>query len=594
MRFTFSMSPQKLTRLLSISFFAHFYTCIASNLLMFVVCYLFPYDLNAAVRKQAGRFIWHPNVIYMLTQLALDVLSLAVIRLALYLSPKLGVIARFTFMVVFLCPFAWLIVELFLPEYGTFVFILFVFVSEVLVIAPLIITIQLVYLVFIRKNKTLNVAQLAYSLGVYEPTNGADDLDKNESDGHLCSIIPLTVVVLLAIIMNLVYYFGMGHLGLYGSGFQFGTQDLPQFVIAHSSGDYLGPGSTSYTIRRTCGVQEVNAFEIDVRLTADHQLVGAHEEFISSMSNDKQVFFDGEWYDVEGKRVSDLPLDILRQINVGARWVEVDPFGVFKSRLHSKEERDAILAQTLEPLSSLLETTKNFCKFDDGSYPEIMFDPKDEDDDSTLTEELHLIFNEIVSATTVAEGEESEGFENTRFLISCNTPACVSNATATIYERPELKNVSLLLKPGLLNHSRPSVEAVKDSIAYYNDHIANSYKMQSMHEYPFNIWTAATPAMVKYLRQTGASGVTSDLATMSEVTPPGDTSPVFIVGGGYFLLYFIAISLVQIGALVFVLRQKIVEKRNSDRRHVRLGTKGRQTLLHDDEDFMTGTEFQGV
>lgn len=145
------------------------------------------------------------------------------------------------------------------------------------------------------------------------------------------------------------------HAGRASAGWSAAIRALPEqrvLNVAHRGARSLAPENTLAAGRKAFEVG-ADAWEIDVQLSRDGQLVIMHDDTLARTTNVESVFpLRAPWY------VSDFTLDELRRLDAGSWFAKEDPFGRIAAGEVSAEEEASYKGERIPTLDEALELTR--------------------------------------------------------------------------------------------------------------------------------------------------------------------------------------------------------------------------------------------
>lgn len=128
---------------------------------------------------------------------------------------------------------------------------------------------------------------------------------------------------------------------------------LPRALnIAHRGASSLAPENTLAAARKALELG-ADAWEIDVQLTKDGELILMHDETLERTTNAPQLFPNRHPW-----RVRDFTLEEIKRLDAGSWFIEQDPFGEIAAGHISREELESYRGEPVPTLREALEFTK--------------------------------------------------------------------------------------------------------------------------------------------------------------------------------------------------------------------------------------------
>ena len=124
-------------------------------------------------------------------------------------------------------------------------------------------------------------------------------------------------------------------------------------VIAHRGARSLAPENTLAAARKAYEIG-ADLWELDVAVTADHELVVMHDDTLERTCNAAQVFPDREPW-----QVWDFTLEEIQSLDCGSWFNASDPFGQIEAGNVSQADRQAYVGEQAPTLRAALEFTRD-------------------------------------------------------------------------------------------------------------------------------------------------------------------------------------------------------------------------------------------
>ena len=137
------------------------------------------------------------------------------------------------------------------------------------------------------------------------------------------------------------------------SGEETDMDSHPPLVIAHRGASSLAPENTLVAARKALEIG-ADLWELDVSVTADGELVLMHDNTLERTCNAKEVFPDGEPW-----QVWDFTLAEIQTLDCGSWFNRVDPFEEIQSGNVSQADQQSYGGEPAPTLREALEFTRN-------------------------------------------------------------------------------------------------------------------------------------------------------------------------------------------------------------------------------------------
>lgn len=262
--------------------------------------------------------------------------------------------------------------------------------------------------------------------------------------------------------------------------------------IAHRGARSLAPENTLPAARKGWALG-ADLWELDVAVTADHQLVVLHDDTLTRTSNAAQVFPDrAPW------NVWDFTLDELLRLDFGAWFNAADPFGQIAAGKVSAAEQAGFAGVRIPTLREALEFTRA------GGW-RVNIEIKDA---SGTAGDGHVVEDVVVQVTELALTPRVlvSSFKH-EYLRRCKS-ADARIITAALVEEPHPDPVALLRELGAAAYN-PGRDAIDEPTV-------RALRAAGL---DVLVWTVNDPDEMRRMMDWGVSGLFTDFPQVLNTLP---------------------------------------------------------------------------